>query len=190
MGSAYDLTLIHLYRYIAIDASKEMYCAGMNGVELFLLGRTLMKIGEEAMPEPAGGADRHPGGTRAVLIVMSDVAAHPDSAVGEIAARTGLPQSQVSTAVARLKETGSIVTAPDPADRRRLLVRQAPGVSARVAQVRATTIDAALTAALGTDDPQPVREVAGALEVLARYLGPVGVRRAAPPAPEKASEGP
>ncbi|MEW2415226.1 helix-turn-helix domain-containing protein [Streptomyces sp. NPDC046866] len=51
--------------------------------------------------------------------------------VGETAQRTGLPQSQVSTAVARLREAGSVRTAPDPAD------RQAPEVSDRVAAVRA-----------------------------------------------------
>ncbi|WP_405720766.1 MarR family transcriptional regulator [Streptomyces sp. NBC_00046] len=144
----------------------------MNGVELFLLGRTLMKIGEEVMPEPEGGSRRHPGTVRSVLIAVSDIAAHPDSAVGEIAARTGLPQSQVSTAVARLRETGAITTAPDPADRRRLLVRQSPDLSDRVAQVRATTIDDALAKALGADDPKRIQEVADALAVLARHLTP------------------
>lgn len=149
-----------------------MYREGMNGVELFLLGRTLMKIGEEAMPEPESGGGGHPGTVRSVLIAASDIAAHPDSAVGEIAARTGLPQSQVSTAVARLKEAGAITTAPDPADRRRLLVRQSPDLSDRVAQVRATTIDDALAKALGAGDPQRIQEVADALGVLARHLTP------------------
>ncbi|MBP8533757.1 helix-turn-helix domain-containing protein [Streptomyces sp. MK37H] len=144
----------------------------MNGVELFLLGRTLMKIGEEAMPEPPGGADRHKGSTRLVLIAASDVAAHPGTTVGDIAARTGLPQSQISTAVARLKEAGAIAVAPDPADRRRVLISPAAEPSARVEQVRATTIDAALAAALGTDDPHRLREVADALAVLARHLVP------------------
>ncbi|MCM2423170.1 MarR family transcriptional regulator [Streptomyces sp. RKAG293] len=143
----------------------------MNGVELFLLGRTLMKIGEEAMPEPAGGGT-HPGSVRSVLVVASDIATHPDSAIGEIAARTGLPQSQVSNAVARLKEAGSVVTSADPADRRRLLVRQAPEISARVEQVRATTIESALIAMLGADDPRRVQEVTDALDVLARHLNP------------------
>lgn len=140
---------------------------GVNGVELFLLGRTLMKIGEEAMPAPRGGPA---GGTRAVLIVLSDIVGHPDSAIGEIAERTGLPQSQVSTAVARLRKTGSVVTAPDPDDRRRSLVRKADEVSERVAEVRATTIDAALAAALGGSEH--LAEVTDALDVLARHLSP------------------
>ncbi|MFB4305487.1 MarR family winged helix-turn-helix transcriptional regulator [Actinomadura sp. GTD37] len=139
----------------------------MNGVELFLLGRTLMKIGEEAMPEPRDGRT---GGPRAILVVLSDVVGHPDSAVGEIAARTGLPQSQVSTAVARLRESGSVVTAPDPEDRRRSLVRTAAGTSERVAEVRATRIDAALKAALGGDEH--AAEVMAALDTLARHLLP------------------
>ncbi|MFI7415600.1 MarR family winged helix-turn-helix transcriptional regulator [Streptomyces sp. NPDC049627] len=144
----------------------------MNGVELFLLGRTLMKIGEEALPEPPGGAARYAGSARLVLIVASDIAAHPDTAVGEIAARTGLPQSQVSSAVARLKEAGSVQTSPDPVDRRRVLVRQSPEVSARVAQVRAAGIEGALAVAMGSDDPQRLTEVVEALEVLARNLMP------------------
>ncbi|MEU5599911.1 helix-turn-helix domain-containing protein [Streptomyces sp. NPDC020298] len=145
----------------------------MNGVELFLLGRTLMKIGESAMPEPEGGASRYGGSVRSVLIVASDIASHPDSAVGEIANRSGLPQSAVSTAVARLKEAGAVVTALDPADRRRLLVRKAPHVSGRVAEVRATGIDDALTTALGEDAaPERLKEINAALEVLARHLTP------------------
>ncbi|MGW1729132.1 MarR family winged helix-turn-helix transcriptional regulator [Streptomyces sp. NPDC002306] len=144
----------------------------MHGVELFLLGRALMKIGEKALPEPPGAAGRYAGSARTVLIVASDIAAHPDTAVGEIAARTGLPQSQVSSAIARLKEAGSVQTAPDPADRRRVLVRQATEVSERVAQVRAAGIEEALAGALGSDEPQRLREVSQALDVLARNLLP------------------
>jgi DNA-binding MarR family transcriptional regulator len=155
-----------------MDVSNSMYPRCVNGVELFLLGRTLMKIGEDAMPEPPGGAERHAGSTRLVLIAASDIAAHPGTTVGDIAARTGLPQSQISTAVARLKEAGSITTAPDPVDRRRALISPAAEPSARVAQVRATTVDAALATALGTDDPQRLREVTDALAVLARHFTP------------------
>jgi DNA-binding MarR family transcriptional regulator len=135
---------------------------------LFLLGRALMKIGEEAMPQPPDGTPRT-GSTRVVLIVLSDIVGHAGSAIGEIAERTGLPQSQVSAAVARLKEAGSVETAPDPADRRRMLVRRARTKSARVAEVRTTTIDDALANALGTDD---VADVVALLEKLAERLLP------------------
>ncbi|WP_174555117.1 MarR family winged helix-turn-helix transcriptional regulator [Actinomadura hibisca] len=147
----------------------------MNGVELFLLGRTLMKIGEEALPTE--GIGRHSTSVRTVLIVAGDVRAHPGSAVGEIAARTGLPQSAVSGAVARLREAGAVSTDPDPRDRRRLLVRPAPAASERVEEVRSVPVDAALATALGTDDPQRVAQVAALLEELARHLTPEAVAR-------------
>ncbi|MGK5556347.1 MarR family winged helix-turn-helix transcriptional regulator [Actinomadura kijaniata] len=147
----------------------------MNGVELFLLGRTLMKIGEEALPTE--GLGEQPTGVRTVLIVVSDVRAHPGSAVGEIASRTGLPQSAVSAAVARLREADAVVTEPDPRDRRRLLVRPAPRISDRVEEVRATSIDAALARALDTADPERVAEVAALLEELACHLTPQALTR-------------
>lgn len=151
----------------------------MNGVELFLLGRALMKIGEQAMPQPEGAT---PGSTRAVVVVLGDLVSHPGTTVGEVAARTGLPQSQVSTAVARLAEVGSVTAEADPADRRRRLIRPAAKPSARVAEVRATTVDDALATAL-TDDgappaPETVREVTAALDVLARRLTPAVATRA------------
>ncbi|MET1071263.1 MAG: helix-turn-helix domain-containing protein [Umezawaea sp.] len=141
----------------------------MNGVELFLLGRTLMRIGENAMPSPPDGTR---GSTRVVLIVLSDVLDHPDTSVGAIAERTRLPQSQVSTAVARLTQAGSVETAADPTDRRRRLIRQADTTSDRVAEVRGTGIDAALAEELGTDDPRRVAEVAETLRTLAQLLAP------------------
>lgn len=148
----------------------------MDGVELFLLGRTLMKLGEQAMPTEDVG--RQATSDRAVLIVASDVLAHPDSSVGDIAERTSFAQSKVSACIARLREAGAIDTATDPADRRRLLVRPARRISERVAQVRAVSIDATLAAALGTDDPHRIAEITTALETLARHLAPEALTRA------------
>ncbi|MCX5381121.1 helix-turn-helix domain-containing protein [Streptomyces sp. NBC_00091] len=145
----------------------------MDGIELFLLGRALMKLGEEALPEPPGGSGQYASGTRSVVIVAGDIAAHPDTTVGETAQRTGLPQSQVSGAVARLREAGTVQTAPDPADRRRTLVRQSPGASARVAAVRAagsSKVEEALARALGQGGAERLPEVTEALELLARHL--------------------
>lgn len=138
---------------------------------MFLLGRLLMKIGEEAMPQPPAATPRT-GSTRIVLIVLSDVVAHDSSSIGEIADRTGLPQSQVSAAVARLKEAGSVETQPDPADRRRMLVRKAATTSARVTDVRVATIDDALAAALGTADTADITDTVQLLETLAARLLP------------------
>ena len=143
---------------------------GVNAVELFLLGRTLMKVAEDALPTQGVGA--RSTSTRTVLVVLTDVVDHPDTSVGEIAARTGLPQSAVSACVARLREAGSVVAETDPHDRRRLLVRKSPTVSRRVAQVRAAPLDQALGAALGTDDPTRIAETLATLESLAAQFRP------------------
>ena len=147
----------------------------MNGVDLFLLGRTLMKIGEEAIPTE--GVGQYSTSHRSVLIVASDVRAHPGSSVGEIAERTGFPQSKVSACVARLREAGAVDTAPDPEDRRRSLVRPAAEVSDRVAEIRAMPIDAALATALGGADEDRIAEVRAALDTLARHLTPQALAR-------------
>lgn len=138
---------------------------------MFLIGRALTKIAQDAMPEPPGGHGKYSGSPRTVLVVVSDIAAHPDTAVGEIAARTGLPQSQVSTAVARLKDAGAVRTVRDPADGRRLLVRQAGRTSTRVAEVRASTVDESIASAIGGNRADQ-QEVLRALEVLMRHLLP------------------
>jgi DNA-binding MarR family transcriptional regulator len=142
---------------------------------LFLLGRTLMKIGEEALPTE--GLGDQPGSVRTVLIVVSDIRAHPGSAISGIVARTGLPQSAVSAAVARLREAGAVVTEPDARDRRRLRVHPAPEISSRVEQVRSAPIDAVLAKALGIDDLQKVAEIIALLEELARHLSPQALSR-------------
>ncbi|MFD9462524.1 MarR family transcriptional regulator [Streptomyces sp. NPDC060027] len=142
----------------------------MNGAELFLLGRTLMKIGEEAIPTE--GVGPRSTSTRSMLIVMLDVYAHTDTTVGEVALRTGLPQSAVSACVARLREAGSILTATDPADRRRSLIRRNPEITGRRAEVAASPIDNALGAALDTEDSSTIAETVALLEQLAERLSP------------------
>ncbi|MFD9728635.1 MarR family transcriptional regulator [Streptomyces sp. NPDC059072] len=137
-----------------------------------------MKIGEEAIPTDRVG--KRPMSTRSVLIVMLDVYAHPDTTVGEIATRSGLPQSAVSACVARLRETGSVVTRTDPRDRRRTLLRQNPEMTDRRAEVAGARVDDALAAALGTDDPVEVAQVVALLEALARRLSPDVLTRLAP----------
>ncbi|GAA2271337.1 hypothetical protein GCM10010149_11270 [Nonomuraea roseoviolacea subsp. roseoviolacea] len=150
----------------------------MNAVDLFLLGRTLMKIGEEAMPTEGIGPQTT--SVRTVLIVVSDVRGHPETSVGEIVARTGLPQSAVSAAVARLREAGAVVTEPDARDRRRTVIRHAPRISERVAAARSASIEDALAAALGGADAAAVAEVTALLEALAARLGPDALTRLKP----------
>jgi DNA-binding MarR family transcriptional regulator len=139
----------------------------VNGLELFLLGRKLMKLGEEAIPR--SGFHRMPTSVRSVMV---DAYEHPGSSVSEITARTGFPQSHVSASVNRLREAGALITITDPADRRRTLVSPNPEVRRGVPSMPWEPLDAVLARAIGTGDPGQAAEAVAALELLARLLMP------------------
>lgn len=143
----------------------------MNAIEVYLLGRKLMKIAEAAFPaDPDRGA--LPASVRMVLV---DVSEHPQSSISEITARTGFPQSHVSSSVARLREQGVLETWPDPADGRRTLVKLSDEVRALRRRSRPAPIDTALAAELGSSDPRELRPVMEALDVLGERLIPKAV---------------
>ena len=102
----------------------------MNGSQLHHLARRLRELALAVTSE--GDEERVSAGE---LAIIEDVAAHPATAVGEIAARTGLAQSLVSRTVATTREADVFVATPDPADRRRSLVSIEP--TARVQLFRA-----------------------------------------------------
>jgi DNA-binding MarR family transcriptional regulator len=137
----------------------------MNSVELYLLGRKLMKIAEDALPKPPGGI------ATSVRMVLIDIGENPDSSIGEIAARTGFPQSHVSTAVARLRDFGALVTTVDEQDRRRTLVRVAPGIQQRARRAE-VPVGGAVAAALKTSDREIVDEVLSSLDTISGHLLP------------------
>jgi DNA-binding MarR family transcriptional regulator len=143
----------------------------MNGLELFLLGRTLMKLGEEVIPP--SGLDQMAPSVRTVLV---DVFSNPGSSVSEITERTGFPQSHVSASVAKLRDLGAMVTEPDPADRRRTLVSPAPGMMQKAVRHSSPPIDETIAAALGPEGQEHLDEVLAALEMLGRVVTP-GVHR-------------
>lgn len=140
----------------------------MNAIEVYLLGRKLMKIAEGTFP---AGPDRSalPASVRMVLV---DVSEHPQSSISEITARTGFPQSHVSASVARLREQGVLETWSDPADGRRTLVKLSDEVRALRRRSRPMPIDGALTAELGSSDPAELQTVMEALEILGERLIP------------------
>jgi DNA-binding MarR family transcriptional regulator len=145
----------------------------VNGVELFRLGRRLMKLGVLAIP--ASGFRELPTSVRIVLV---DVFEHPGATIGQIVERTGFPQSHVSAAVARLRDSGVLMTSVDPADRRRTLVAPSTEHLARAerGQEEMEPIDdlleAALVERLGPDGADQVAEATAALELLAGLLIP------------------
>jgi DNA-binding MarR family transcriptional regulator len=134
----------------------------VNGFDLYVLGRRLMRLGQEATP--TAGIHRLP---TSVQLVLVDVGDHPGTSVSEVVARTGLPQSLVSAGIARLREGGALVTEVDPQDRRRTLVRPSPAIASRRAQVPTTPLEDVLGPALGIED---TAEIAHVVELLTELV--------------------
>jgi DNA-binding MarR family transcriptional regulator len=156
----------------------------MDALELYRLGRRLMKIGEHAIAgsEPA----RVPSGVR---LILEDIATHPSSTIGEITTRTGFPQSHVSASVARFRERGAVETEVDPDDGRRTLVRLHPDFLRSTAERGAVPVEEALSEALDISDARVLAEIIATLESLAgRVLGAEGSEaRPTPPRPGRAT---
>jgi DNA-binding MarR family transcriptional regulator len=144
----------------------------VNGLDLYLLGRKLAKLGLEALPR--SGFQELPPSARAVIV---DVFEHPSSTISQIVGRTGLPQSQVSAAVARLRGLKAFTTSPDPADRRRTLVGPAPGMVRRARARAAGSIDETIARALGPSQAAETAGVVAALELAAARLIPLELSR-------------
>jgi DNA-binding MarR family transcriptional regulator len=144
-----------------------MYNGAVDALELIILGRQLTRIGEEvmrdsnALPLPTGPA-----------LVLGDVLAHPDSSIGEVSGRTGLPQSYASESVARLREEGILETTADPTDGRKTLVRLTGRHMRTVAKKGAVSVDAALATALGESDSKKLQSILRSLGELSSRLRP------------------
>ena len=136
----------------------------MKSTDLFLLGRQLMKLAEEGLPGQ--------GLNNSVRMVLIDIGANPGSSISEITARTGYPQSHVSTSVNRLREFGAVRTEVDPRDRRRTLVWIVPKAIRRARSRVGSTADAAIARALGNPPSSELAEVMAALDLLTERLEP------------------
>ncbi len=146
----------------------------MNAVEVYLLGRKLMKIAEAAFAaDPAHGG----GLPTSVRMVLVDISMHPESSIGEITARTGFPQSHVSASVTRLRDEGVLGTSIDPADGRRTLVRLAPDFTERATRRPPISVDGVLAAEIPGADRDRVAQTIEALEVVADLVIPQALRR-------------
>ncbi|WP_432841138.1 hypothetical protein [Dactylosporangium sp. CA-092794] len=80
---------------------------------------------------------------------------------GELHALAAQQPGQVSASIARLLDNGSVVTAPDPRDRRRTLVRPSAVAAGRLLVIIDAPAGDALRGAL--DDPAALPEVQGHL---------------------------
>jgi DNA-binding MarR family transcriptional regulator len=137
----------------------------VKSTDLFLLGRRLMKLAEEGLPGQ--------GVNRSVRLVLLDIGANPGSSISEITGRTGFPQSHVSTSVIKLRQFGAVRTEIDPRDRRRTLVWVVPKAVQQAHNRITATADAAIARALGNPPAAEVAPVIGALEMVAKRLGPL-----------------
>jgi hypothetical protein len=134
----------------------------VNGAELHSLGQKLMAVAADALPAESVLRRISP----AARVVLDDVAQHPGTARGEIAERTGLSPGQVSALVAAMTADDFVEITADPAGD-----RVSVGRSLLFGGDGAVPVDAAIAAALGTADPDAVREVTSVLAFLARRLG-------------------
>ncbi|MFI7601001.1 methyltransferase domain-containing protein [Actinoplanes sp. NPDC049681] len=136
----------------------------MDGFELYDLGRKLMKIGEDAIPDPTG-INRLPIGVRHVL---TDVFSHPGTSITEITERTGFPAGHIEASVATLRAAGALATTVDPAAPERTVVRPVPRHGA--ADRAAATVDGKLAEAAGIQEADQLKDLVTTLEMLARRL--------------------
>ncbi|NUU25170.1 MAG: MarR family transcriptional regulator [Streptomycetaceae bacterium] len=137
----------------------------MDGYELFQLGRTLTKLGEQAIPDI--GMGRLSGPTRAII---ADIFENPGSSISDITDRIRFPQSQVSACVARLRDAGAVETTTDPRDRRRTLVHPSARSLQRAKERPPAPIDDAVGKAIGSTDRADIARVKEALETLDNLL--------------------
>ncbi|MGH3169735.1 MAG: methyltransferase domain-containing protein, partial [Trebonia sp.] len=133
----------------------------MNGAELYLLSRELMAIAAEAMPGDTVVRRLKPG----ARLVLEDVVRNMGTTAEGVARRTGLQAAQVSALVSDLVQEGLL----EMEGERVRVSRHRPFGENPFALADAPLIDAALAAALGTDD-EDARKISAELEKLARRL--------------------
>ena len=132
--------------------------------ELVWLGQRLTELGRKEMRSYA------PDVPIAELIVMGDLLQNSPTTVTPLAERTGYVQSRVSTAVAALEARGWVQTEPDPADRRRTLVRVLEHIERTAQELRSSTEAQSLQQLL-TDLPAERRQaITDALDDLLELL--------------------
>lgn len=145
----------------------------VNAGELYKLASVLRAAAAAATADPG----ERPQAASTVSIV-EDVTTHPGSCISDVAERTGLAQSLVSTTVVKLKDRGVFTAAPDPADRRRTVVTVQPAAVAAFGQRGARPISDALAKALPDATADQLRGIDATLNRLAEQLLPATAPRA------------
>lgn len=132
--------------------------------DLYQLGRRLAEIALEDMG--ADGPDIAPG----EFLVLQDLFLNGRSPVGDIAKRTGLAQSRVSTSVRALAGRKWVATTADPSDGRKTLVDLTEAIRTASKRRRAGRADKALNNALAEVDDTERATLVAALARLHELL--------------------
>jgi MarR family 2-MHQ and catechol resistance regulon transcriptional repressor len=138
----------------------------MEMTDLYQLGRRLAEIALADM-----GADEL-GLAPGEFLVLQDLFLNGRSAIGDIAKRTGLAQSRVSTGVRAFIDRGWAATTADPADGRKTLVELTDEVRRKGQARRAGRADHSLATALAAAgaDTAEAAELSASLERLHQLL--------------------
>jgi DNA-binding MarR family transcriptional regulator len=139
----------------------------VNAGELHRLARILRAAATLATANPGEGAV-----SSGDLAIAEDIAHHRGTSIGEIAERTGLAQSLVSTTVAKLRDAGMVEVETDPADRRRARV----GVSATARKLFAARARRPVAPAIRQALPEATNEEIARVEELLDELSGIVLR--------------
>lgn len=137
----------------------------VNAGDVYKLGRILGEIALAATAEP--GEKSPPLSTAAIV---EDVGRHPGSCISDIAQRTRLAQSLVSTTVSRLTDKGVFAAQQDPTDRRRTVVFVVPEATRSFKARGARTVTDAIAQVLPDATPGQLARIESTLDRLAEQL--------------------
>jgi DNA-binding MarR family transcriptional regulator len=142
----------------------------MEAGQVHKLARVLRDLALDATADPD---ERRPSAAEA--LVAADLFEHAPTTVGEIAARTGVVQSQVSTVVAALDDAGVLARERDPRDARRSLLVIPPAARKTFGTDRGRrsiddTIRAYLAGRRQPSGPAEVQDIVGILSQLSQRL--------------------
>jgi DNA-binding MarR family transcriptional regulator len=136
--------------------------------QLHRLARLLREVALIGTADPG-----EPAPAPGLVAVTEDIARHPATTVAEIATRTGLAQSLVSTAVAKLKAAGVVQSQPDQNDRRRVRLAITPAARTHVFADRGgREIATALHERFPDLPPERIATIEALLDQLATELQP------------------
>lgn len=103
----------------------------MDAARLHKLARVLRELATDLTSEASEGR-----ASATEVTIGMDIFEHDQTTIGEIAKRTGVAQSQVSTTVAAMLDYGLVTIETDPMDRRRRRITLDPKARRQLASSR------------------------------------------------------